>query len=68
MLFGGCCDGAFSRGGEAGEPEGEAFLFAEGVALGAGETFVPCDVSIWWLLDVWNCPGCEAEGWWGLAG
>jgi hypothetical protein len=45
MLFGGCRDGAFSGGGEAGEPEGEAFLFAKGVALGAGEAFVPCDVA-----------------------
>ena len=37
--------GGFARGGEAGEPEGEAALGAEGAALGAGEGGVPGNVA-----------------------
>jgi hypothetical protein len=39
------CDCGFARGGEAREPDCEAFLLAGGVALGAREGRVPCDVA-----------------------
>lgn len=45
VLLEGGGDGGFARGGEAGEPEGEAALGAEGCALGAGEGGVPGDVA-----------------------
>lgn len=45
VLLEGGGDGGFARGGEAGEPDGEALLLAEGLALGAGEGRVPGDVA-----------------------
>lgn len=39
------CDGGFPRGREAGEPDGEAALAAELVALMARERGVPGDVA-----------------------
>tara|TARA_R110002003_G_scaffold198_25_gene15618 strand:- start:26891 stop:27175 length:285 start_codon:yes stop_codon:yes gene_type:complete len=45
MLLEGCCDGRFAGCGKAGEPDGEALLFAEFVALSAGERRVPCNVA-----------------------
>lgn len=45
VLLQGGGDGGFARGGEACEPDGEALLFAEGLALGAGEGGVPGDVA-----------------------
>lgn len=45
VLLQGRRDGGLARGGEAGEPEGEAALGAEGGALGAGEGGVPGDVA-----------------------
>ena len=45
VLLEGGCDCGFAGGGEAGEPEGEAFLLGVGLALGAGETLVPGDVA-----------------------
>jgi hypothetical protein len=39
------CDCGLAGGGEAGEPDGEAFLLAETVALSAGQRWVPCDVA-----------------------
>lgn len=46
MLLEGRCDGGFSGGGEAGEPDCEAALFAQSIALVAQEAFVPCDVAV----------------------
>ena len=46
VLLEGCCDGGFTRGGETGEPECEAFLLAEFVALRAGERGMPGNVAI----------------------
>lgn len=46
MLFEGCGYGRFTAGGEAGEPDCEAFLFAVGVAFGAGEGGMPCYVAV----------------------
>jgi len=40
-----CRDGGFARRREAGEPDGEAFLLAVAIALGAREGRVPCDVA-----------------------
>lgn len=45
VLLEGGGDGGFARGGQAGEPDGEALLLAEGLALGAGEGRVPGDVA-----------------------
>lgn len=45
VLLEGSCDCGFAGGGEAGEPEGEAFLLGVRLALGARETFVPGDVA-----------------------
>lgn len=45
VLLEGGCDGGFARGGEAGEPDCEAALFAVGVAFTAGEAVVPGDVA-----------------------
>lgn len=47
VLLEGGCDGGFSAGGEAGEPDCEALLFAVCVALLAGKTLVPGDVADW---------------------
>jgi hypothetical protein len=47
------CDCGFARGGEAREPNREAFLLTEGVALGAREGRVPCDVACVVLAMVW---------------
>lgn len=45
VLLKGSRDGGLARGGEAGEPEGEALLLAELAALLARETGVPGDVA-----------------------
>lgn len=45
VLLEGGGDGGFARGGEASEPDGEALLLAEGLALGAREGGVPGDVA-----------------------
>lgn len=45
MLLERGCDGRLARGGEAGEPDSEALLLAETVALSAGEGRVPGDVA-----------------------
>lgn len=45
VLFQSGRDCGFAGGGEPGEPEGEAALLGVGLALGAGETFVPGDVA-----------------------
>lgn len=47
MLLEGRRDGGFAGCGETREPEGEAFLPAQGVALAAGEGGVPGYVAIW---------------------
>lgn len=41
-----CGDGGFTGRGEAGEPDCEAGLLAEFVALAAREGWVPCDVAM----------------------
>lgn len=46
VLLEGGGDGGFARGGQAGEPDGEAALAAELVALVAGEGGVPGDVAV----------------------
>ncbi len=46
MLLEGGGDGRLARGGQTGEPDGEATLLAELVALGALEGRVPGDVAI----------------------
>ena len=46
VLLEGGGDGGLARGGEAGEPEGEAALAAELVALAAGEGRVPGDIAV----------------------
>lgn len=45
MLLECCCYGGFTGGGEAGEPDCAAALFAERGALVAREAGVPCDVT-----------------------
>lgn len=45
VLLEGGGDGGFSRGGQAGEPDGEALLLTVGFALGAREGRVPGDVA-----------------------
>lgn len=45
VLLEGCCDGGFARCRETGEPDCEALLLAECVALSARERGVPCDVA-----------------------
>ena len=44
MLLKGYGNGGFTAGGQAGEPEGEAFLAAQGAAFVVGEAVVPCYV------------------------
>jgi hypothetical protein len=39
-------DGGLARGGQAGQPDGEAALLAELIALAAGERRVPGDVAV----------------------
>lgn len=62
MLLKGCGYGGFAGGGEAGEPEGEAFLVAVGVAFGAGEGGVPSYVSV----GVVELVGGAVDGLWGV--
>lgn len=45
MLLESSCDCGFARGGEAGEPEGEAFLLSKALAFAPGEPFVPGDIA-----------------------
>lgn len=45
VLLEGCGDGGLARGREAGEPDGQALLAAELVALFARERRVPGDVA-----------------------
>lgn len=45
MLLERSCDGRLSRSRETGEPDGEAGLLAECVALLTGEGRMPCDVA-----------------------
>ena len=45
MLFKSNGDSGFTAGREAGEPEGEALLAAQGGALVVGEAVVPCYIS-----------------------
>lgn len=45
VLLEGGGDGGFARGGEARQPDGEAALVAELVALTAGEGGMPGDVA-----------------------
>ena len=59
MLLEGCCDGGLARGGEAGEPDGEAALLAQVVALAAREGRVPGDVAagrhVVLVVCTWGC-------------
>lgn len=61
MLLEGSCDCGLSGCGEAGEPDGEAFLLAVGVALCAGERWVPGDVAEGVLVMF----GGDGGVWWG---
>lgn len=54
MLLEGGCDSRLSRGGEAGEPDGEALLLAVCVALGAGERRMPGDIAEASVSDGWS--------------
>lgn len=59
MLLECCCDGGFSARREACEPDCESALFAEFIALMAGERWVPgyAGRSVSWPI----C-GCERRG------
>lgn len=46
MLLEGSGDGGLARGGQAGQPDGQAALLAELIALAAGERRVPGDVAV----------------------
>lgn len=54
MLLEGCGDGGFARGREAGEPDGQALLAAEPVALFAREGRVPGDIACVVSLHSWS--------------
>jgi hypothetical protein len=54
-------DGRFAGRGKTGKPDGEALLFAEAVALSAGERWVPGDVA-----EV-QCQSRWVKYWWGKA-
>jgi hypothetical protein len=70
MLLERRCDGGLSGRREAGEPDGEALLLAEAIALSARQRWVPGDVAaynvsdeaIWWgnggahvaIVEVWK--------------
>lgn len=54
VLLEGGSDGGLARGREAGEPEGQAALTAELIALLAQQRGVPGDVAGRWLFS--DCP------------